>query len=377
MRVAGLGVADLPAVLLQGETLRRATPGLLAQKVGHAYRALPDEEVDLVVVGGGPAGLAAAVYGASEGLKTVLLDAVAPGGQAAASARIENYLGFPNGLSGADLTSRAAVQALKFGARLYAPCEVAHLEVGGPLLRLRLADGATIDTRAVIVASGARYRKLPLDRWAEFEGAGIHYAATELEVRDCAEQPATVVGGANSAGQAALYLASRGSQVALAVRAADLRAGMSAYLVDRLIEHPMVSVFTSTEVTALDGADRLEAVTLTDRTQRRCNPYSRARDPFCFIGAAPATEWLEGVAVDDAGFILTDVEIPAAAMGPGWHAARRRQPLPFETSVPGVFAAGDVRLGSMKRVAAAVGEGASAVASVHRARFARRARRAT
>ena len=365
MRVAGLGVADLPAVLLQGETLRRASPGVLAQKVGHAYRALADEDVDLVVVGGGPAGLAAAVYGASEGLKTVLLDAVAPGGQAAASARIENYLGFPNGLSGADLTSRAAVQALKFGARLYAPCEVAHLEVGGPLLRLRLADGATIDTRAVIVASGARYRKLPLDRWAEFEGAGIHYAATELEVRDCAGQPATVVGGANSAGQAALYLASRGSQVALVVRGPELRAGMSAYLVDRLVEDPMVSIFTSTEVTALAGAGRLDGVTLTNRSSGALTQL-RSMGLFCFIGAAPATEWLEGVAVDDAGFILTDVEIPAAAIGPAWLAARRK-PLPFETSVPGVFAAGDVRLGSMKRVAAAVGEGASAVASVHRA----------
>ena len=369
MRIAGLGPADLPAVLLQRGTLKNATPGQLAHSVGHAYRRQPDEDVDLIVIGGGPAGLAATVYGASEGLQTILLDAVAPGGQAAASSRIENYLGFPNGLSGADLTSRAAVQALKFGARIYAPCEVVELDASGPTLRVALLDGTSIATRAVIIASGARYRTLPLDRWAEFEGAGIHYAATELEVRECAGCPVTVVGGANSAGQAALFLASRGSTVDLVLRAAEIRAGMSAYLVDRLVKHPLVSIHASTEVTALEGRDCLDGVVLTRRPAGQ-GMHRPSKGLFCFIGAAPATGWVQGIALDAAGFIRTDVEIRPEELGGAWQAAGR-SPLPFETNIPGVFAAGDVRLGSMKRVAAAVGEGASAVSSVHKAIAAR------
>jgi thioredoxin reductase (NADPH) len=365
MHTAGIEAGDLPAVLLQGGILRKATPGELAQRVGHAYRVRPNEDIDLVVVGGGPAGLAAAVYGASEGLKTVMLDAVAPGGQAAASARIENYLGFPNGLSGTELTSRAATQALKFGARLYAPCKVVALEGDGAGLRIVLSDGTDIATRAVIVASGARYRSLPLARWADFEGAGIHYAATELEARECSGAPVTVVGGANSAGQAALFLAGRGSSVDLVIRGAEIGAGMSSYLVERLVDHPKVSIHTSTEVSALEGETSLEGVGLTNRVSQ-IETRHPSRGLFCFIGAVPETEWLGNVALDGAGFIRTDAELTPDDLGTIWQAIGRR-PLPFETSMPGVFAAGDVRLGSMKRVAAAVGEGASAVSSVHKA----------
>ncbi|GAA4322160.1 FAD-dependent oxidoreductase [Klenkia terrae] len=364
MAATPLAAGDLPAVVVGGRVLRRATPGELADVLGLSYRALSGDPVDLAVVGSGPAGLAAAFYGASEGLRTVLLDAVGTGGQAAASSRIENYLGFPSGLSGVELTQRAALQALKFGAQLSSPCEVVELDTGGTQLRLVLRDGTEVLARSVVLATGARYRGLPLDRWADFEGAGIYYAATELEARACSHAPLTVVGGANSAGQAALFLASRGAPVTLAVRGPDLTAGMSAYLVDRVLAHPRITVATGTQVTALGGGDSLESVTLTPRDGGPSREQACV-GLFCFIGAEPATDWLGGVAVDGDGFVLTDVDLPAGP-DPTW-TALGREPLPFETSVPGVFAAGDVRHGSMKRVAAAVGEGASAVRSVHAA----------
>ena len=216
-----------------------------------------------------------------------------------------------------------------------------------------------------MIATGARYRALPLDRWADFEGAGIYYAATELEARGCVGGPVTVVGGANSAGQAALYLAGRGSQVSLVVRGPDIRNEMSAYLVDRLLDHPRVSVQCRSEVTRLDGTDFLEEVSITDREAGQTQAQSCAA-LFCFIGAQPATGWLTGIATEDDGFIKTDVQLDPGDLGPAWAEAGRR-PLPFETSIPGVFAVGDVRSGSMKRVAAATGEGASAIASVHKA----------
>jgi thioredoxin reductase (NADPH) len=365
MTSADLATTDLPAVLTPDKILRRATPGELAELLGLSYHRSADKPVDLTVIGAGPAGLAAALYGASEGLATLLLDSVGTGGQAAASSRIENYLGFPSGVSGAVLTSRAALQALKFGAQLSSPCEVVNLDASTDALRVVLADGTQITTRAVVIATGARYRSLPLERWSDFEGAGIYYAATELEARDCADHPVTVVGGANSAGQAALYLAGRGNEVTIAVRGADITAGMSTYLVDRLIAHPRVTIRTATNVTGLDGESSLASITLTSaasgaQMEQGCGGL------FCFIGAEPATNWLKGVVTDNAGFIRTDVQLRAEDLGETW-AALGRTPLPFETSVPAVFAAGDVRLGSMKRVAAAVGEGASAVRSVHAA----------
>jgi thioredoxin reductase (NADPH) len=367
MESSGLAEDDLPAVIMPGATLKRGTPGGLAEKLGLSYRRSSTKPVDVTIVGAGPAGLAAAVYGASEGLETVLLDAVGTGGQAAASSRIENYFGFPFGLSGNDLTGLAVLQALKFGAQLASPCQAVRLDAdrNGDLLRLHLQGGEVIDSKAVIIATGARYRALPLERWPDFEGAGIYYAATELEARGCMGSPVTVVGGANSAGQAALYLAGRGSAVSLVVRGPDIAAEMSAYLVDRLRVHPMVTVRCRSEVTRLDGGDFLEEVSVTDRTDDSTQAQACA-GLFCFIGAEPATSWLTGIATGDDGFVRTDVQLTGDDLGPAW-AALGRQPLPFETSVPGVFAVGDVHSGSMKRVAAATGEGASAIASVHKA----------
>ena len=235
------------------------------------------------------------------------------------------------------------LQALKFGAQLASPCEAVQLDTdrNGNLLRLHLPGGEAIDSRAVVIATGARYRALPLERWPDFEGAGIYYAATELEARGCTGSPVTVVGGANSAGQAALYLAGRGSEVSLVVRGPDITTDMSAYLVNRLLVHPRVTVLCRSEVTRLDGGDFLEEVSITDRTAdtTQAEPCSGL---FCFIGAEPATSWLTGIATEDDGFIRTDVQLNDDDLGSAW-ADVGRKPLPFETNVPGVFAVGDVR----------------------------------
>lgn len=356
----GVAEQDLPVVITADGVLRQVTPALLADTLGLAFRSRDGDRFDLVVVGAGPAGLAAGIYGASEGLSTLLLDEFAPGGQAASSSRIENYLGFPSGVSGAALTELATVQALKFGVRVSAPTEVVALTADGDGVRVAVRDGEPLHARAVIVTTGARYRRLPLDRWDEFEGGSIFFAATELEARACAGGPVVVVGGANSAGQASLYLAEQGSDVSLIIRGPSIRAKMSEYLVDRILADPRIHLHTSAEVTALHGGARLERVTVTttDGTEL---PVA-AGGLFCFVGAQPGASWLDGAARDGNGFLLTDVDLPDAT-----RAEAGRGPLPFETSLPRVFAAGDVRHGSMKRVAAAVGEGASAVASVHRA----------
>ncbi|MFT4279739.1 FAD-dependent oxidoreductase [Microbacterium sp.] len=351
--------ADLPLAFIQGEPVPHATPGVVAERLGLSYQSTADEVVDLVVVGGGPAGLAAAIYGASEGLDTVLLDAVAPGGQAAATSRIENFLGFPFGVSGGDLIGQATLQALKFGVRVYAPCEAVDLGAVDDALEVTLADGRVVRTRSVVVTSGAAYRRLSIDRWSDFERAGIYYAATPLEVRQVTGAPAVVVGGANSAGQAALYLAAHGSPVHLVVRGTDLGARMSSYLVDRLVEEPRIQIHRESHVVALDGDTSLQSVTID--TAGRLD----ARGLFCFIGADPATSWVPGLDRDHDGFIRTGTDVAVQSLQRWQHLGR--EPLPFETSTPRVFAAGDVRRGSMKRVAAAVGEGSSAVASVHRA----------
>ncbi|WP_428339362.1 FAD-dependent oxidoreductase [Mycobacterium sp.] len=360
-----LSAGDLPVLVAPNQLLRRATAATASAELGLARRPQPGRSRvhDLVVVGGGPAGLAAAVYGGSEGLDTLLLEAVAIGGQAAASSRIENYLGFITGISGADLTGRAMIQAQKFGAQLNSPCPVVAVDADAAELRVELADGTSVATRAVVIATGARYRTLPLPRWKEFEGAGIYYAATELEVRMAAPDPVAVIGGANSAGQAALYLAGAGSPVDLIVRHDDLRNDMSAYLADRIVADPRITVRLASEVSALDGESHLTEITVRDNAKQTTDSVP-CRALFCFIGADPATDWLHDVYLDRSGFILTDAELPAEALVSTWpHLGRR--PLPFETSVPSVFAVGDVRGGSMKRVAAAVGEGASAVRSVH------------
>jgi thioredoxin reductase (NADPH) len=354
---------DLPAVLLPDGVLLNANPTRLAQRIGLARSDATTELTDLVVIGGGPAGLAATVYGASEGLRTIMLDSVAPGGQAGASSRIENYPGFPRGLSGAELIRRTAVQALKFGAQLYAPYRVVELEaLPSRAIQLTLDDKSHITARAVIIATGARYKTLPLPRWAEFEGSGIYYAATELEARRCEQSPVVVIGGANSAGQAALFLADRCAHVSLILRGDSIHSDMSAYLVDRIVNHPAITLATRTEVTAVDGTERLESVIITHRPDGATTTLASA-GLFCFIGALPDTTWLPNIATDKAGFIRTDSQLDHD-LEAHWDRLGRR-PLPLETSIPGVFAAGDVRLGSMKRVAAAMGEGATAVASVH------------
>jgi thioredoxin reductase (NADPH) len=355
----GITLDDLPVAFIQGEPMLRATPGMVAERLGLSYRAHADEVVDLVVVGGGPAGLAAAIYGASEGLSTVLLDAVAPGGQAAATSRIENFLGFPFGVSGGDLIGQASLQALKFGVRVYAPCEAVDLRPAEGHLDISLTDGPVIRTRTAIVTSGAAYRTLDLERWNEFEGAGIYYAATPLELRQVLQSPVVVVGGANSAGQASLYLAANGCPVHLVVRGSDLGTRMSSYLVDRLLEDPRSEVHTAARVVGLAGDGALERVSIDSIGD------VTARGLFCFIGAEPATSWLGDLDRDADGFLRTGTDVSVQSLD-RWQDLGR-EPLPFETSVPRIFAAGDVRRGSMKRVDAAVGEGYSAVASVHRA----------
>jgi thioredoxin reductase (NADPH) len=350
---------DMPVVITPTKILRRATPAVFAEHLGLTYQPKPGYIFDLVVVGSGPAGLAAAVYGASEGLRTVSLDAVAIGGQAGSSSRIENYTGFPNGISGGDLTARSAVQAMRLGARLNAPCEVIGLRVEAGFHVVILRDGSEIPTRAVIVASGASYRRLDVEDLERFEGAGVYYAATDLEARVCSGRPVLVIGGGNSAGQAAIHLGEHNCSVTIAIRRDDLTQSMSQYLIERIVADPKINLLTGVEVHALAGEDHLDEVTLrhTATEQRQTIPCSGL---FCFIGAQPATGWLcDGVLLDQDGFVLTDRQLS------GQIAAGTSNPLPFETSVPGVFAAGDVRNGSMKRVAAAVGEGSSAVRSVH------------
>jgi thioredoxin reductase (NADPH) len=359
LRSLGLAREDIPAVITATETLRRPSPAVFAEHLGLTFTPTPGYIFDLVVVGSGPAGLAAAVYGASEGLRTVSLDAVTIGGQAGTSSRIENYAGFPNGISGEDLTGRAALQAMRLGARLNAPCEVVGLRSEAGFHVIVLADGSEIPTKAVIVASGARYQRLPLQELERFEGAGVYYAATDLEVRVCGGSSVFVIGGGNSAGQAALYLAQNNCSVTIAIRREDLTQSMSHYLIERIELDPKIDLMTGVEVAQLGGESRLEQVTLTDREsgERRTLPCAGL---FCFIGARPATAWLGGgVLLDEDGFVLTDRQLPESTVVGAAGA------LPFETSVPGVFAAGDVRHDSMKRVAAAVGEGSSAVRSVH------------
>ena len=281
-------------------------------------------------------------------------------------------MGFTSGISGAELTGRAMIQAQKFGAQLSSPCAVTAVHTDAAELSVELADGRAVATSAVVIATGARYRTLPLPRWTEFEGAGIYYAATELEVKMVAQDPVAVIGGANSAGQAALYLAGAGSAVDLIVRGAELRKDMSAYLADRIDANPLITVRVRAEVGALHGEQRLTEINVIDNTSQTAHDVP-CRALFCFIGADPATEWLHGIHLDQHGFILTDAALSEDALTATWpHLGRR--PLPFETSVPGVFAVGDVRAGSMKRVAAAVGEGASAVRSVHQIMATRDAR---
>ena len=323
---------------------------------GHVY--------DLVVVGAGPAGLAASVYAASEGLDVLTADALAAGGQAGTSSRIENYLGFPAGISGADLTQNALIQAQRFGARISVPCTVKSLGIDGGERVVTLTDGTRLRTRCVLVASGVSYRKLEIPNFSEFEGAGIYYAATDMEARLCRGEEIVVVGGGNSAGQAIVYLAKYARRVHVLVRKADLGTSMSRYLVDRVEGLENVTIHRGCAVAGLDGNGQLATVHVGNDTPETRKIETKAL--FLFIGADANTGWLRGCAeLDRKGFVLTGTELPAGTTDAERWRAAGRAPFLLETSLPGVFAAGDVRSGSAKRVAAAVGEGSMAVSFVH------------
>ncbi len=362
LRGFGIAANELPVVIATGTVLRRPTPGELANYLGLTVESLPERCFDLVVVGGGPAGLAAAVYGASEGLRTLGVDMTAPGGQAGASSRIENYLGFPMGISGSDLTQRAVIQAEKFGATLTVPCTVASLHNQAGHLVVRLSDGSDVAGRAVIGATGAAYRRLEASRLSDFEGNGVYYAATEMESRMCGIAPVVVVGGGNSAGQASIFLSQSGCAVTLVIRGSDLKQSMSRYLVERIEVDPHVTLRTGTTVVALEGDEALRAVRLKGPEGETVVDCAGL---FSFIGADPSSGWLSGcAALDERGFVLTDLSLTPDQLDADWETLGRL-PLPFETSHPGLFAVGDLRSGSTKRVAAAVGEGSAAVRSVH------------
>ncbi|HEX2903556.1 MAG TPA: FAD-dependent oxidoreductase [Jatrophihabitans sp.] len=320
---------------------------------------------DLIVIGGGPAGLGAAVYGASEGLHTVLIERTATGGQAGQSSRIENYLGFPDGVSGAQLTERARRQALKFGAELITTRDVVALEVNGSARTVRFADGGSIDAHTVILATGVSYRQLAGEGLQELTGAGVYYGSALTEAANCRAQDVYIVGGANSAGQAAVYLARGARSVTLLVRGPSLAASMSYYLIQQIEAIDNIHVRTGVEVVQAHGDGHLEKLMLRDRATGEAETVA-AGWLFVFIGAAPRTDWLDGTVLRDGrGFVLSGPDLaPEGGMPPGWHLTR--PPLHLETSVPGVFVAGDVRSESAKRVASAVGEGAMAVMLVHR-----------
>jgi thioredoxin reductase (NADPH) len=348
----------------EAEPLRAPTTLDLASALG--LRTSAEKPLyDLCIVGGGPAGLAAAVYGASEGLQTVVVEREAPGGQAGQSAAIENYLGFPKGLSGADLTHRAVAQARRFGAEMVLARDVTGFETRGPVRAVRLGDQHEIEARSVLVATGVAYRLLDAPGVTEFAGRGVYYGASANEARATAGDDVYVVGAANSAGQAVLNLARHARRVVLLVRADALEKAMSQYLVERIRATPNVEVRLRTEVVAGRGDTHLEGITVADH-QAGTKEEVATNWLFAFIGASPRTDWLGSqVSRDERGFIITGTDLLSGTDGaPRWPLSR--PPFVLETSVPGVFAAGDVRLDSMKRVASAVGEGAMSVYFVHR-----------
>jgi thioredoxin reductase (NADPH) len=356
----GLSEADTPVVINGSEPLlRNPSTRALADAVG-ARRRLVQKLYDLVVVGGGPAGLAAAVYGSSEGLATVVIDAIAPGGQAGTSSKIENYLGFPTGISGADLASRAIIQAQKFGAQFSSPSRAVRLVFKDNSPTVLFDDSEQVSTRCILIATGANYRTLNVPGREQFEGSGVYYAATQTEAQLCRGSEVMVVGGGNSAGQAAMFLSEQAARVLLLLRSGDLRKGMSSYLADRIEEAGNIEVLSETEIVNMLGKERLEAVEIRNRRtgETRTVPTPAV---FTFIGAIPCTDWLPAeIEKDSKGFVKTGRLVSDS---PYWTA--EREPFVLEASRPGVFAAGDVRLGSIKRVASAVGEGAMAVHLVH------------
>jgi thioredoxin reductase (NADPH) len=344
---------DVPAVIFGRDVVvGDPTPDKVARLVGLNLDFRNDEKFDLLIVGGGPAGVAAGVYAGAEGLCALVVEDVAIGGQAGTSSRIENYMGFPTGISGADLVWRGEVQAMKFGTRFAMPRRVVLLErLEDETFCATFDNGQRVRAKAVVVATGVQYRRLPLDRLADFESAGIYYAATDMEARYCKGTEAVIIGGGNSAGQAAMFLSRSARSVRVLVRGSSLAASMSSYLSSRLDADPRITIEYGAEVSALHGADHLEALTIRD-TRTRASRIVDTRALFIMVGAAPNTEWLSGlVKLDDKGFVITGSGVGSAAS-------------PFATSLPGVFAVGDVRAGSVKRVASSVGEGSVVISKV-------------
>lgn len=359
-----LNASDTPAVLFpDGTLLNRPSTADIAQKLGLQTRA-ESEFCDLLIVGGGPSGLAAAVYGASEGLRTVMLEREAPGGQAGLSSRIENYLGFPSGLSGADLARRAVAQARRFGVQILTPQAALSLRVDGPYRIVQLQEGPEISCHALLIATGVQWRTLQLPGIERLHGAGVYYGAAMTEAASCKDETVYVIGGANSAGQAAMHFSRYASEVVMLVRGESLALTMSQYLIDQIAETPNIRVETRTHVVEVHGEERLEAITIAcgySETVERIPASSM----YIFIGAEPRTNWLDGaIERDEKGFILTGSDLMRGGRPPkNWNLDR--DPYLLEASVPGVFAVGDVRRGSVKRVASSVGEGAIAVQFVH------------
>jgi len=360
----GDGLTKFPVVVLtDGTVLTDPTQNELADRIGLRMRS-DTSFFDLAIVGGGPAGLAAAVYGASEGLKTVIVEREAPGGQAGLSSRIENYLGFPSGLSGGDLARRAVTQARRFGAEILAPQEVVRVRNEGPYRVMTLSDGSEISCHAMVIASGVQWRKLNIPGIDRLQGAGVYYGAGSTEALSCRDEDVYVVGGANSAGQAAINFARYARNVVMLVRGPSLGATMSQYLIDEIQQTPNIRVECGSQVVAVHGEDKLEAISVSC-TQSGSVDRLPASCLFVFIGAAPRTDWVDGyIERDEHGFILTGPDLMRQGKPPnGW--PLERDPFLLETCVPGVFAVGDVRHGSIKRVASGVGEGSIAIQFVH------------
>jgi thioredoxin reductase (NADPH) len=356
----GVSAADMPVVAYGDRPLlRRPSIRDLAEQVGLRSQ-LRAETYDLVIIGAGPAGLAAAVYGSSEGLQTLVLDGSAPGGQAGTSTKIENYLGFPTGITGADLMGRAVLQAQKFGAQFSTPSQVIQLDLSGPQPIVHIEGSESACTRCVLIATGAEYRRLDVPGRERFDGLGVYYAATQTEMVACEQSDVVVVGAGNSAGQAIMYLCGHTRHVTVLVRNGSLRETMSSYLAERIEAAENVEVLYHTEVRRILGDERIESVEIenTQTGERRTLPTAAL---FSFIGAVPCTDWLPPeIETDRNGFICTGREV---AESPNWKLKRR--PFAMETIHPGVFAAGDVRVGSIKRVSSAVGEGAMAIKYIH------------
>jgi thioredoxin reductase (NADPH) len=361
-----VGLQDVPVVICRGQfVLRNPTNREIADCLGFNEAIDRTHVRDLVIVGAGPAGLAAAVYGASEGLDVLVIESEAPGGQAGSSSKIENYLGFPTGISGQELAGRAYTQAQKFGAEILIAKCAKRLVCDRKPYAIELDDGQSISARAVVIASGAVYRKLSLDNAARFEGAGIYYGATFVESQLCCNEEVIVVGGGNSAGQAAVFLAQTSKCVHMLVRSDGLAASMSRYLIRRIEENPSIDLRTCTEVIAVEGTNHLERVTWLDKRTGKTEKRD-IRHIFVMTGAVPNSRWLDGcLLVDENGFVKTGIDLTQEELTKaGW--PPRRRPDLLETSLPGVFAVGDVRAGNVKRVASAVGEGSIAIAAVHR-----------